>query len=704
MSSLMGKQNDFSCHCVKSSRLTRFLCVCSQVPVFLQKVNKRLIGMSCPVNFQALPSGVLEAVFTPENMRRGGSALWDGSPAGEKLRLQLCAHRKPRLVLLEKALRLAQRHAHQGRVPSALLPGDVLVPCVFSTQEGASDAVQSEAELHHCFKLSQLLKVRGHVVLTQQADCAAFVLSWSAVCPSVSVEVTPVRSVPIIPTALQRSLSSSSRPPQSSRPQRGFLTMDQTRKLLLLLEAPQFFQCRGSGSHLDYQLLRLSVCHSVPERPVCLSAIRTLESRTKTCPPVRPPARTPPPSSSFSSNQNVRQAPGPSHRPPPDRKSAPPPGNSSSSSAPPHLHSTPNSHLHQPCSCCSSNNYNCTSIFSSPGLHPTPSSLHHHQTPSSLHHHHQTPPPSTHLHTLSPAPIQLNTLLFLLPPLVSLPPPLHPPISKLLLPPAIFSLITLLLLLPTPTDCSDAAGGSGETADPPQRGGGTEEHRQHRCGDRSQNVWTGLKRCKLKSKVQTLFLNGLEQTELDGCRNGQTGVKRFLKIVQTRVKCANRCGRTGVKKGVKRDVDRCEDRCEERRRQVCRDVDRCVKKGVKRDVDRCEDRCEERRRQTGVERRRQVWRDVDRCEDVDRGQFVLGGSCLISLPSSGGSSPPLPHLPPPPSSSSSSSSSCKPPSHTYLSVSDHGVERSDITGQEAACSPASQHSLSGLQSRFWGRV
>ncbi|KAK1896337.1 SCL-interrupting locus protein like [Dissostichus eleginoides] len=433
---------------------------------------------------------------------------------------------KPRLVLLEKALRLAQRHARhsnkprlpcfllgsmsvdadeegvtvtldrfdpgrdQGRVPSALLPGDVLVPCVFSTQEGASDAVQSEAELHHCFKalqqcvssrqaleLSQLLKVRGHVVLTQQADCAAFVLSWSAVCPSVSVEVT-------------------------------FLTMDQTRKLLLLLEsdpkacslplvglwlsgvthiyspqvwawclrflysaalqdrvfsesgcfllvlfgsthrAPQFFQCRGSGSHLDYQLLSGSQCATLYQQ-VCVEG-RTLQCELMTdsrhtetfreahtsfnrasglsvcdqdsgvededlsprpSPSPHPPAqqaRRVQPSvpelsllidSSFSSNQNVRQAPGPSHRPPPDRKSAPPPGNSSSSSAPLHPHSTPNSHLHQPCSCCSSNNYNCTSIFSSPGLHPTPSSLHYHQTPSSLHHHHQTPPQSTHLHT-----------------------------------------------------------------------------------------------------------------------------------------------------------------------------------------------------------------------------------------------------------------------------------------------------------------
>ncbi|KAK5907840.1 hypothetical protein CesoFtcFv8_005649 [Champsocephalus esox] len=520
--------------------------------------------MSCPVNFQALPSGVLEAVFTPENMRRGGtsmnsgtqltfpksrSALWDGSPAGEKLRLQLCAHRKPRLVLLEKALRLAQRHARhsnkprlpcfllgsmsvdadeegvtvtldrfdpgrdQGRVPSALLPGDVLVPCLFCTQEGATDAVQSEAELHHCFKalqqcvssrqaleLSQLLKVRGHVVLTQQKDSAAFVLSWSAVCPSVSVEVAPVRSVPIIPTALQRSLGSSIRPPQSSRPQRGFLTMDQTRKLLLLLEsdpkacslplvglwlsgvthiyspqvwawclrflysaalqdrvfsesgcfllvlfgsthrAPQFLQCRGSGSHLDYQLLSGSqyvtqyqqVCvegrtlqcemmtdsrHSetfrealtsfnrAPGPSVCDqdSGVEDEDLSPRPSPSPHPPAqqaRRVQPSvpelsllidSSFSTNQNVRQSPGPSHRPPPDRKSAPPPGYPSS--APPHLHSTPNSHLQQPCSCCSSNNYNCTSIFSSPGLHPTPSSLH-------PHHHHQTPPPpSTLLYT-----------------------------------------------------------------------------------------------------------------------------------------------------------------------------------------------------------------------------------------------------------------------------------------------------------------
>ncbi|XP_069578515.1 SCL-interrupting locus protein homolog isoform X2 [Brachyistius frenatus] len=261
--------------------------------------------MSCPVNLQALPRGVFEEVFTPENVRgrstmnsqlsfpKSRSSLWDSSPVGEKLRLQLCSHRRPRLVLLEKALRLAQRHARHsnkprlqcfflgsvsvdsdeeavtvtldrfdpgrdrggasGRVPSALLPGDILVPCLFSNQtEAASDGVvQSEAELHHCFQtlqqfvsgrqtldLCQLLKVRGHVVCSQRSDSASFSLDWSAVSPSVGVDVQPVRAVPIIPTALLRSLTAVGRPlTHATGRQRGFLTMDQTRKLLLLLES-----------------------------------------------------------------------------------------------------------------------------------------------------------------------------------------------------------------------------------------------------------------------------------------------------------------------------------------------------------------------------------------------------------------------------------------------------------------------------------
>ncbi|KAG7514324.1 hypothetical protein JOB18_030733 [Solea senegalensis] len=260
--------------------------------------------MSCPVKLQALPPGVFEEVFTPENVRGRTStnslsfpksrlSLWDGTATGDKLQLQLCSRRKPRVVLLEKALRLAQRHVRHSnkrrlhcfflgsvsvnadeagltvtlerfdpgrdqtgssaRVPSALLPGDILVPCVFSTEPETTPnpVVQSEAELHHCIKvlqqcvssrqsldLSQLIKVRGRVVSCQQCDAASFSLSWSAVCPSICMDVQSVRAVPIIPTALLRSLTGTSRSLQPAiGRQRGFLTMDQSRKLLLLLES-----------------------------------------------------------------------------------------------------------------------------------------------------------------------------------------------------------------------------------------------------------------------------------------------------------------------------------------------------------------------------------------------------------------------------------------------------------------------------------
>uniref|UniRef100_A0A3B4UTM4 STIL centriolar assembly protein n=1 Tax=Seriola dumerili TaxID=41447 RepID=A0A3B4UTM4_SERDU len=550
--------------------------------------------MSCPVKLQALPSGVFEEVFTPENVRgrnsltplsfpKSRSSLWDSSPAGEKLHLQLCSHRKPRVVLLEKALRLAQRHVRHsnkprlhcfflgsvsvdsdeegltvtldrfdpgrdqtgslGRVPSALLPGDILVPCLFSTHtETTPDAVvQSEAELHHCFKvlqqfvssrqtldLSQLLKVRGRVVCSPQSDATVFGLSWVAVCPSVGVDVQPVRAVPVIPTALLRTLTSVSRPLQhAANRQRGFLTMDQTRKLLLLLEsdpkasnlplvglwlsgvthiynpqvlawclrflfssalqdrvlsesgcfllvlfasthrAPQFFQCRalglGPGPALQLDCDLLTAFQSVTLYQVASVDGQTLqcelgsEDRSRQTEVFREAQRSfssaPPPAagvsdqdsgvededlsprpspsphppaqqtrrvqpsvpelsllidSSFTSNHNAWQDPGSTHRPPPppaaDRKSGPPAGISSSAPrpVPPHLHSTPNSNLQQPCSCCSPNTYTCTSIFSSPrhlpalpqaNLHPAP--------PPPLHHH--TPPPSTHLSAPPPS-------------------------------------------------------------------------------------------------------------------------------------------------------------------------------------------------------------------------------------------------------------------------------------------------------------
>uniref|UniRef100_A0A3Q2ZP48 STIL N-terminal domain-containing protein n=1 Tax=Hippocampus comes TaxID=109280 RepID=A0A3Q2ZP48_HIPCM len=227
---------------------------------------------------------VLGRSLTALSFPKSRTCLWDGRPAGEKLCIQLCSHRMPRLLLREKALRLAQRHARRcdaspvrcfflgsvavdadeegvtvtldrfdpgreraadpGRVPAAAMPGDVLVPCSFSGQESSEDLIQSEAELTRSISvirahvsgrqpldLCQLMKVKGRVSCERRGDAASFWLGWSSVCPSVRLDAQPVRPVPVIPTALLRSLSGA------GGRRRGFVTMDQSRKLLLLLES-----------------------------------------------------------------------------------------------------------------------------------------------------------------------------------------------------------------------------------------------------------------------------------------------------------------------------------------------------------------------------------------------------------------------------------------------------------------------------------
>ncbi|XP_037105230.1 SCL-interrupting locus protein homolog isoform X2 [Syngnathus acus] len=255
--------------------------------------------MSCPINPQASPAAaVFHQVFSSQNVRgrpvgrslaalsfpKARTCLWDGRPAGEKLCIHLCSRRMPRLLLHEKALRLAKRHVRRcetadvhcfflgsatvdadeggvtvtldrfdpGReragdldcVPAAALPGDVLVPCLFTSQKSSDDLVQSKAELKRSIsalqahvsgsqplELSQLLKVKGRVSWQPRGDAASYHLAWSSVCLSVRLDVHPLCPVPIIPTALLRSLSGA------IGRRRGFVTMDESRKLLLLLES-----------------------------------------------------------------------------------------------------------------------------------------------------------------------------------------------------------------------------------------------------------------------------------------------------------------------------------------------------------------------------------------------------------------------------------------------------------------------------------
>nr|XP_023668951.1 SCL-interrupting locus protein [Paramormyrops kingsleyae] len=264
--------------------------------------------MSVKVNLKALPPHVLqgvrknpdpqrmlrssENVITPFSFPKSKVALWDPAPIGDSVSLHLCYYRNPKIILAEKALRLAYRQARQSstaifscfllgaltvdddeegvtlmldrfdpgreqpglpaKVPTALLPGDVLLPCVIGPQ-GATSAdllLHSAEDLNVTFKtlrhsccsrdgveLSDLLVPRARLVCSEQLDRLSFSLRWAAVTVADTLDAVPVRPVPVIPTALARNLSGVASVTQAVCRKRGFLTMDQTRKLLLVLES-----------------------------------------------------------------------------------------------------------------------------------------------------------------------------------------------------------------------------------------------------------------------------------------------------------------------------------------------------------------------------------------------------------------------------------------------------------------------------------
>ncbi|KAM3668478.1 SCL-interrupting locus protein isoform 2-T2 [Ammospiza maritima maritima] len=220
-------------------------------------------------------------------------ALWDPVPMGDVIGTHITYYRNPKICLVEKTLRLAYRHAKQnekkslscfllgtltvdedgegvtltvdrfdpgrevaggsGKIPTASLPGDFLIPCTVNAWGPCSDniIVHSAEDISLAFKslqqslcskesldLSKLLTVRAHIFFTENLDNLHFNFYWASLTLANILEYTPVKSVPIIPTALARNLTSPMNIAQVQGTYKcGYLTMEQTRKLLLLLES-----------------------------------------------------------------------------------------------------------------------------------------------------------------------------------------------------------------------------------------------------------------------------------------------------------------------------------------------------------------------------------------------------------------------------------------------------------------------------------
>ncbi|KAM6172469.1 SCL-interrupting locus protein isoform 2-T2 [Erethizon dorsatum] len=219
-------------------------------------------------------------------------ALWNPMPIGDFIYLHLNHFRNPKLVVTEKTIRLAYRHAKQNknnapcfllgsltvdddeegvtltvdrfdpgqeipgcleRTPTASLPGDFLIPCKVHTQGVCSRemTVDNVDIFHSTFKALQhhvcskdsldcgkLLSVRAHITSRESLDSVDFDLYWEAVTLANNFKCAPVKPIPIIPTALARNLSSNLNISQVQGTYKyGYLTMDETRKLLLLLES-----------------------------------------------------------------------------------------------------------------------------------------------------------------------------------------------------------------------------------------------------------------------------------------------------------------------------------------------------------------------------------------------------------------------------------------------------------------------------------
>ncbi|XP_071119027.1 SCL-interrupting locus protein homolog [Haliotis cracherodii] len=211
--------------------------------------------------------------------------LWDHTVTGPPVYLHFAQYRKPRICLSEKVLRIAHRQCIScgqsrdcvligslnvdddgdgmmfsidrldNRPSSAstlknLAPGDVMIPILMSVNGGsrggssvedytnALKLLKQRCESKETVDVCNFLLTKGWCNFYSRGDQSIAHLDFDVVTLNTVIKASPIVPVPIVPTALSKNLSG----PRSishvqGTPKSGYLTMDHTRKLLLVLES-----------------------------------------------------------------------------------------------------------------------------------------------------------------------------------------------------------------------------------------------------------------------------------------------------------------------------------------------------------------------------------------------------------------------------------------------------------------------------------
>ncbi|XP_048761311.2 SCL-interrupting locus protein homolog isoform X2 [Ostrea edulis] len=217
--------------------------------------------------------------------------LWDHDSIGDDVHLGLTYYRKPQLYVTEKVLRFAQRHLESSREASCscalqgaiavdqdgegvtfvldrfdpggggtvscngLAPGDISVPFEMygNTKENrkgsqsdyfnALKLLQERTSSKDPVELSNFLLTKGWCNFYTHGEKSVHHIDFDVVTLATEFRVTPISGVPIVPTALSKNLSGPmSLSHLQGEPKSGYLTMDHTRKVLLVLESdPKVF-------------------------------------------------------------------------------------------------------------------------------------------------------------------------------------------------------------------------------------------------------------------------------------------------------------------------------------------------------------------------------------------------------------------------------------------------------------------------------